>query len=69
MITGNKIIVKIIKDMEINEINKQLYESAFIQNGEFGYHSNNTWKPSIDERELDTMCCGDGDKYVPATVY
>ena len=49
--------------MEINEINKQLYESAFIQNGEFGYHSNNTWKPSIDERELDTMCCGDGDKY------
>ena len=34
MITGNKIIVKIIKDMEINEINKQLYESAFIQNGE-----------------------------------
>ncbi len=53
--------------MEINEINKQLYESAFIQNGEFGYHSNNTWKPSIDERELDTMCCGDDGKYVPAT--
>ena len=53
--------------MEINEINKQLYESAFIQNGEFGYHSNNTWKPSIDERELDTMCYGDDGKYVPAT--
>ena len=53
--------------MEINEINKQLYESAFIQNGEYGYHENNTWKPSIDERELDTMCCGDDGKYVPAT--
>ena len=53
--------------MEINEINKQLYESAFIQNGEYGYHDNNTWKPSIDERELDTMCCGDDGKYVPAT--
>lgn len=52
--------------MEINEINKQLYESAFIQNGEYGYHEN-SWKPSIDERELDTMCCGDDDKYVPAT--
>lgn len=52
--------------MEINEINKQLYESAFIQNGEYGYHEN-SWKPSIDERELDTMCCCDGDKYVPAT--
>ena len=52
--------------MEINEINKQLYESAFIQNGEFGYHSNNTWKPSIDEREIDSTCSSDG-KYVPAT--
>lgn len=55
MITSNKIIVKIIKDMEINEINKQLYESAFIQNGEYGYHENNTWNPSINEHELDTM--------------
>lgn len=53
--------------MEINEINKQLYESAFIQNGEYGYHENNTWNPSINEHELDTMCCGDDDKYVPAT--
>lgn len=43
-----------------------MYESAFIQNGEFGYHSNNTWKPSIDECELDTMCNSDG-KCVPAT--
>lgn len=52
--------------MEINEINKQLYESAFIQNGEYGYHENN-WKPSIDEREIDTMCEGDDGNYVPAT--
>ena len=52
--------------MEINEINKQLYESAFIQNGEYGYHEN-IWKPSIDEREIDTMCEGDDGNYVPAT--
>lgn len=52
--------------MQINEINKQLYESAFIQNGEYGYHENN-WKPSIDEREIDTMCEGDDGNYVPAT--
>lgn len=52
--------------MEINEINKQLYEAAFIENGEFGYHGNN-WTPSIDEREIETMCCGEDGNYVPAT--
>ena len=52
--------------MQINEINKELYESAFIQNGEYGYHEN-AWKPSIDEREIDTMCEGEDGNYVPAT--
>ena len=52
--------------MEINEINKELYESAFIQNGEYGYHEN-AWKPSIDEREIDTMCKDEDGNYVPAT--
>ena len=52
--------------MQINEINKELYESAFIQNGEYGYHEN-AWKPSIDERELDTMCEDEDGNYVPAT--
>lgn len=52
--------------MQINEINKELYESAFIQNGEYGYHEN-AWKPSIDEREIDTMCEDENGNYVPAT--
>ena len=52
--------------MQINEINKELYESAFIQNGEYGYYEN-TWKPSIDEREIETMCEDEDGNYVPAT--
>lgn len=52
--------------MEINEINKELYESAFIQNGEYGYHEN-SWKPSIDEREICEMCQGEDGNYYPAT--
>lgn len=52
--------------MEINEINKRLYESAFIQNGEYGYHEN-SWKPSIDEREIHEMCGDEDGNYVPAT--
>lgn len=53
--------------MEINQINKELYERAFIQNGEYGYHENATWTPSIDEREIEEMCSSDGEHYVPAT--
>ena len=52
--------------MDINETNKQLYEIAFIQNGEYGYHDN-AWKPSIDEREIETMCDNGDGHYVPAT--
>lgn len=53
--------------MEINETNKKLYESAFIENGEYGYHGA-TWNPDIDEREIETMCGPDtGGNYVPAT--
>ena len=52
--------------MKVNEINKELYESAFIENGEFGYHGA-TWKPDIDEREIE-MFSGDEDgNYYPAT--
>lgn len=53
--------------MEINEINKRLYELAFIQNGEYGYHDNNTWKPSIDEMEIEEHCEDEDGHYVPAT--
>jgi len=52
--------------MEINEINQKLYESAFISNGEFGY-ADDSWKPSIDEREISEMCQGEDGKYYPAT--
>lgn len=53
--------------MQINQINKELYERAFIQNGEYGYHENATWTPSIDEREIEAMCEGEDGHYVPAT--
>ena len=53
--------------MEINETNKKLYELAFIENGEYGYHFNNAWKPSIDEREIENSCCDENGNYVPAT--
>lgn len=52
--------------MKVNEINKTLYEIAFIQNGEYGYNENN-WKPSIDENEIEEMCCDDDGNYTPAT--
>ena len=52
--------------MEINKINEKLYESAFIQNGEYGYHES-TWKPSIDERQIEVSCIDEDGKYVPAT--
>lgn len=52
--------------MEINKINKEFYEIAFIQNGEFGYHENN-WKPLIDERQIEEMCGDDEGNYSPAT--
>jgi hypothetical protein len=52
--------------MEINERNKEFYELAFIENGEYGYGFK-PWKPSIDERECsDMMGCSDG-VYMPAT--
>ena len=52
--------------MKVNEINKALYEIAFIQNGEYGYNENN-WKPSIDENEIEEMCSDDDGNYTPAT--
>ena len=52
--------------MKVNEINKTLYEIAFIQNGEYGYNENN-WKPSIDENEIEEMCGDDDGNYIAAT--
>ena len=53
--------------MEINETNKKLYEMEFIQNGEYGYHENNSWNPPIDERDIEESCQGEDGHYVPAT--
>lgn len=52
--------------MKVNEINKELYEKAFIENGEYGYHGA-TWKPDIDERETQEYCGDDEGNYKPAT--
>ena len=52
--------------MEVNEINKELYESAFIENGEYGYHGA-IWKPDIDEREIKEFCGDEEGNYKPAT--
>ena len=52
--------------MEVNEINKELYESAFIENGEFGYHGA-TWKPDIDERKVKEYSGDEDGNYYPAT--
>ena len=51
--------------MDINEINKKLYEDAFISNGEYG--DLNSWKPDIDERMIEESCEDENGKWVPAT--
>ena len=57
--------MKLYNNMEINEVNKKLYEDAFIADGEYGYL--NDWKPSIDEREIEDLCCDEEGNCVPAT--
>ena len=52
--------------MEINEYNKQLYEKAFILNGEYAIHTP-SWKPDIDERNIEESCEGPDGKWMPAT--
>ena len=52
--------------MKVNEKNKELYELAFIQNGEYGYFDR-SWKPSIDENEIEEWCGDEEGNYTPAT--
>lgn len=52
--------------MEINECNKQIYEKAFILNGEYAIHTP-SWKPDIDERNIEESCEGPDGKWMPAT--
>lgn len=52
--------------MEINDCNKQIYESAFIGDGEYTLYEL-SWKPDIDERNIEESCEGPDEKWVPAT--
>ena len=51
--------------MEINEVNKKLYEDSFISDGEYG--DLNNWKPDIDERFIEESCEDENGNWVPAT--
>jgi acyl-CoA hydrolase len=51
--------------MEINEVNKKLYESAFVSDGTFGDLDN--WKPDIDERMIEESCEDENGNWIPAT--
>ena len=51
--------------MEINEVNKKLYESSFVSDGTFGDLDN--WKPDIDERLIEESCEDENGNWVPAT--
>lgn len=53
--------------MQINEKNKELYESAFISDGEYPNCSGDGWKPSINENEISEWCGNDDGVWVPAT--
>ena len=51
--------------MEINEVNKKLYESAFVSDGTFG--DLNNWKPDIDERLIEESIEDENGNWIPAT--
>lgn len=54
--------------MEINEKNKALYEKAFIGDGEYTLYEL-SWKPSIDEREIEDWSGDDEGNCIPATPF
>ena len=51
--------------MENNEVNKKLYESAFVSDGTLG--DLNNWKPDIDERLIEESTEDENGNWVPAT--
>lgn len=51
--------------MEINEVNKKLYESAFVSDGTLGDLDN--WKPDIDERLIEESTEDENGNWIPAT--
>ena len=57
--------INILEYMEINEVNKKLYESAFISDGTFG--DLNNWKPDIDESLVEESIADENGNWIPAT--
>ena len=57
--------INILEYMEINEVNKKLYESAFISDGTFGDLDN--WKPDIDESLVEESIADENGNWIPAT--
>lgn len=57
--------INILAYMEINEVNKKLYESAFISDGTFG--DLNNWKPDIDESLVEESIADENGNWIPAT--
>lgn len=51
--------------MEINEVNKKLYESAFVSDGTLGDLDN--WRPDIDERLIEESTEDENGNWIPAT--
>ena len=51
--------------MENNEVNKKLYESAFVSDGTFGELNN--WKPDIDERLIEESTEDENGNWIPTT--
>ena len=51
--------------MEINEVNKKLYESTFVSDGTLG--DLNNWKPDIDERLIEESTEDENGNWIPAT--
>lgn len=51
--------------MEINEVNKKLYEDAFVSDGTFG--DIDGWKPDIDERLIEVSCEDEDGNWIPVT--
>lgn len=51
--------------MEINEVNKKIYEDSFVSDDEYG--DLNNWKPDIDERLIEESCQDENGSWCPAT--
>lgn len=51
--------------MEINEVNRKLYESAFVSDGTLG--DLDGWKPDIDESLIGESTMDENGNWIPAT--